>query len=162
MINKIKNRNRVLIFSDSSSDVNNIQMSLSSHGYLVDNVSNFEEATKKMINYKPSIFIADVDLLPVTPYSVTQIFNKAKKHPVFLLINRGENKKNTKVYLDYGVDDLLTIPFSADKLYRKVKRAADYNRMQHLIEYHSGMLFMLKLITPIILLTIYLIYQKGL
>ncbi len=132
-------------------------MLLSSHGYFVDSSSTFEETSEKIINYKPSIFIADAELLPQTPYSVTEVFNKAKKHPVFLLINHGEELTSTKRYLDYGIDDLLTIPFSADKLYRKVKRAADYNRMQHLVEYHSGMLFMLKLIIPLILIIIYLL-----
>lgn len=159
MINKVKNRHWVLIFSDRSDMVNNIQMLLSSHGYLVDLAESFDEATEKMINYKPSIFIADVDRLPTIPYSVTDVFNKAKKHPVFLLINNSENSKKTKMYLDYGVDDLLTIPFTADKLYRKVKRAAAYNRMQHEIEYHSGMLFILKLIFPLIIIFMYLLSQ---
>lgn len=162
MKNGVKNRHRVILYAKDNDILNNIQMLLSSHGYLVDTVKSFEDLSARMINYKPSILIADVDLLPESTLLINDVFNKAKKKPVFLIINSGEDNLSTQRYLKYGVDDILTIPFNGDKLYRKVKRAAEYNHMQHLVEYHSGMLFMLKLISPIILVFLIILANKGL
>ena len=107
------------------------------------------------------IFIADVDQLPNDPNTVINLFRKARKSPVFLIINRLNSIDKIRSYLDSGVDDLLTMPIDADKLYRKVKRAAEYNRMQHEIEYHSGMVFILKMLIPVLMTIVFIITNRG-
>ncbi len=161
MQQKFKNRHRVLLASPDKSITDNVHMLLSSHGYYVDTASSYDELEEKMINYKASILIADVELLPTNPLILSQLYNTAKKKPVQLLIDRDENAPIVQEYLRTGIDDLLTIPFDADKLYRKVKRAAEYNRMQHDIEYHSGMLFILKLILPLFIAIVFFLANKG-
>lgn len=161
MLNKVKNRHRVLLASADKKIIDNVLMLLSSHGYFVDTATTFDELADKMVNYKPSILITDVELLPSNPMVMNQLFNKAKKRPVQLLIDRDESAQIVREYLFSGVDDLLTIPFDAAKLYRKVKRAAEYNRMQHEIEYHSGMLFILKMMIPIIITIVFILTSRG-
>lgn len=161
MLQKVKNRHRVLLASPDKHITDNVLMLLSSHGYYVDTASDYSELSEKMVNYKPSILIADVELLPPNPMQLNQLFNLAKKKPVQLLIDRDENAPIVREYLHSGIDDLLTIPFDSSKLYRKVKRAAEYNRMQHDIEYHSGMLFILKMMLPIFIVIIFFIANRG-
>jgi len=161
MLRTVKNRHRVLLASSDKHITDNVLMLLSSHGYFVDTAMTYDEVSEKMVNYKPSILIIDVDLLPSNPATLMQLYNKAKKKPVQLLIDRDESAPIVKEYLHSGIDDLLTVPFDADKLYRKVKRAADYNRMQHEIEYHSGMLFMLKMMIPIIISIMFILTNRG-
>ncbi len=160
MVQKVKNRHRVLLLSQDSHNSNDIFMLLSSHGYLVDVVATFEAASLKILNYKPSIFIADIALLPPMPQETIEVFNEARKHPVFLLINDDEKSPIVQSYLESSVDDLLTMPMEADKLYHKVKRAANYNRMQHEIAYHSGIVFMLKLIIPILMVIVFILTNR--
>lgn len=161
MLQKVKNRHRVLLASPDKSITDNVLMLLSSHGYFVDTACDYQQLSEKMVNYKPSILIADVELLPTNPMQLAQLFNLAKKKPVQLLIDRDENAPIVREYLHSGIDDLLTIPFDSNKLYRKVKRAAEYNRMQHDIEYHSGMLFILKMMLPIFIVIIFFIANRG-
>lgn len=158
---KVKNRHRVLLFCEDQLVTNDVLMLLSSHGYLVDIASSYDDVSTKLINYKHSIFIADVDQLPDDPNSVINLFRKARKSPVFLLINRLNSVDKIRSYLDSGVDDLLSMPIDADKLYRKVKRAAEYNRMQHEIEYHSGMVFILKMLIPVLMTIVFIITNRG-
>lgn len=157
----VKNRHRVLLASSDKHITDNVLMLLSSHGYFVETAETYEILSEKMINYKPSILIADVELLPTNPMVLTQLFNQAKKKPVQLLIDRDESAPIVKEYLHSGIDDLLTIPFDANKLYRKVKRAAEYNRMQHDIEYHSGMSFILKMMIPIVIAIVFFLTNRG-
>lgn len=158
---KVKNRHRVLLFCEDQLVTNDVLMLLSSHGYLVDTADNYEEVCAKLLNYKHSILIADVDQLPEDPNTVFNLFRKARKSPVFLLINRLNSVEKIRAYLDAGVDDLLSMPIDADKLYRKVKRAAEYNRMQHEIEYHSGMVFILKMLIPVLMTIVFIITNRG-
>lgn len=157
---KVKNRHRVLLACKDKKITNNVLMLLSSHNYFVELADSYSELESKMVSYKPSILIADVNLLPQNPMVLQLLFNKAKKKPVQLLIEDNENQPIVKDYLKYGVDDLLTVPFDAAKLYRKVKRAAEYNQMQHSLEYHSGMFFMFLLSLPILITIIYLISNR--
>lgn len=157
MLGKIKSRQRVLLFSTVPTVNDNIFMLLTSHEYVVDVVFDYAVVCEKLVHYKPAIFIADVDLIPEHPEELMNIFVKAKKRPVFLLINRDETSNKVQIYLNYCTDDVLTIPFHADKLYRKVRRAVIYNRMQNDIQYYSGMVFILKLIIPILLILMFTI-----
>lgn len=158
---KVKNRHRVLLFCEDQLVTNDVLMLLSSHGYLVDTADSYDEVCSKLINYKHSIFLADVDQLPEDPDVVYNLFRKARKSPVFLLINRLNSVELIRAYLDAGVDDLLSMPIDADKLYRKVKRAAEYNRMQHEIEYQSGMVFILKMLIPVLMTIVFIITNRG-
>ena len=161
IINKVKNRHRVLLISNNEEVKKNFPLLLSSHGYLVDIAEDFPEAQEKMMQYKPSIFIGDITLLPDNPDMVVALFKQAKKFPVFLLIENEKRTQKQKEYIDSGVDDVLAYPYDADKLYYKINRAANYNRMQHEIAYHSGMIFILKFMLPIFLLIMYLLKIKG-
>jgi DNA-binding NtrC family response regulator len=161
MLQKVKNRHRVLLASPDKQITDNVLMLLSSHGYFVDTAEDYDTLAEKMVNYKPSILIADVEILPANPLVLSQLYNKAKKRPVQLLIDRDENAPIVQEYLHTGIDDLLTIPFDSNKLYRKVKRAAEYNRMQHDIEYHSGMLFILKMMLPLFLAIVFFLSNTG-
>ena len=157
MINKVKNRYRVLILTNTTKVKRDFSLLLSSHGYLVDIVTTFSEAEEKLTQYKPSIFLSEITLLPTNPLEVTSVFKRIKKIPVFLVIDFGDAHKKIKRYIEHDIDDILLFPYDANTLYYKIKRAASYNRMQHEIAYHSGMIFILKFMLPIFLLIVYLI-----
>jgi len=156
MLQKVKDRNKVLILSKKKEIENDIFMVLSSHGYSIDLTSDIEEAKEKLIYYKPALFIADINLLPNYPAKLLAIFTKARKTPTFLVIDDEKSKEKTGKYLEY-CNDVLKIPFNDENLYYKIEKAVNYSRIISDNQYYKGMFLMLKLMTPILVLIIFLI-----
>ena len=151
MLQKVKDRQKVLILSEKKEIENDISMILSSHGYSPDITANFEKAKEKMLYYKPSLFIADAALLPDFPAQILSIFIKARKTPTFLIIDDGNNKNKLNKYAEYS-DDILRIPFVDDNVNYKIKKAVLHNELVHDNHYYQGMFLMLKLIAPLLIL----------
>lgn len=156
MLLKVKDRQKVLIFSQKKEIENDLSMILSSHGYSPDIVSNFDEAKEKMIYYKPSLFISDIELLPDFPAKILSIFTTMRKTPTFLIIDDGKSKEKLKKYAEYS-DDILKIPFSDDNIYYKIKKAISHNELIHDNHYYQGMFLMLKLVSPLLILLVFII-----
>jgi DNA-binding NtrC family response regulator len=156
MLQKVKDRRKVLILSEKKEIENDICMILSSHGYSPDITEDFDEAREKILYYKPSLFLANIKLLPEFPSQLLSIFTKARKNPTFLLIDNGKHKEQLNKYIEYS-DDILRIPFSDDNLYYKIKKAVSHNELIHDNQYYQGMFLMLKLMSPLFILLAFII-----
>jgi DNA-binding NtrC family response regulator len=156
MLQKVKDRQKVLILSLKKEIENDISMILSSHGYAPDITSETEIAKEKMIYYKPSLFIADIELLPEFPVQLLSIFTKARKTPTFLIIDDSKFKEKLNKYAEYS-DDILKFPFTDDNIYYKINKAVQHNKLIHDNHYYQGMFLMLKLMSPLLVLLAFII-----
>jgi DNA-binding NtrC family response regulator len=155
MLQKVKDRNKVLILSKYKEIENDIFMILSSQGYSVDILKDADEAREKIIYYKPTLYIVDIDFLPNYPEKLLAIFTRAKKIPTFLIIDNEKFKEKLNRYLEY-CDDILQLPFSEDNLYYKIKKAANYSKIVSDNQYYQGLFLMFKLMAPFLILIIFL------
>lgn len=156
MLQKVKDRQKALILSKEKELENDICMVLSSHGYSIDITENENEAREKVIYYKPSLFVADIALLPEYPAVILSIFNKARKIPTFLIIDNGKSKERLNRYLEHG-DEILQIPLSEDNLYHKIKKAVNHNKIIQDNHYYEGIFLILKLMSPLLILLMFII-----
>ena len=156
MLQKVKDRQKVLILSEKKEVENDISMILSSHGYSPDITADFDKAKEKMLYYKPSLFIADAALLPDFPAKILSIFIKARKTPTFLIIDDGNYKEKLNKYAEYS-DDILRTPFGDDNIHYKIKKAVLHNDLIHDNHYYQGMFLMGKLIAPLLVLLVFII-----
>jgi len=156
MLQKIKDRNKVLILSKEKEIENDIFMVLSSHGYSIDLICDVEEARDKLIYYKPELFIADINLLPDYPAKLLAIFTKARKTPTFLIIDDEKSKEKLSKYLEC-CNDVLKIPFNEENLYYKIRKAVNYSKIIGDNQYYEGMFLILKLMAPLLVLMVFLI-----
>ena len=156
MLQKVKDRRKAIILSKTKEIENDICMILSSHGYSPDFVSTYDDAVEKVIYYKPPLFIADIELLPEFPNKIMKLFQKARKTPAFLIIDKQKSVEKLNRYIEF-TDDVLRIPFAEDNIYYKIKKAVHNNEIMQDNQYYLGMLLMLKLIAPILLLIILII-----
>jgi len=156
MLQKVKDRRKVLILSEKKEVENDICMILSSHGYSPDITADLDRAKEKMVYYKPSLFIADVTLLPDFPVEILTTFTIARKTPTFLIIDDGKSKEKLNKYAEYS-DDILRIPFGDDNIYYKIKKAVSHNDLIHDNHYYQGMFLLLKLMTPLLILLAFIV-----
>jgi len=156
MLQKVKDRNKVLILSREKEIENDIFMVLSSHGYSIDLICDIEEAKEKLVYYKPALFIADINLLPNYPAKLLAIFTKARKTPTFLIIDDEKSKEKLDKYLEY-CNDILKIPFNEENLYYKIRKAVNYSKIISDNQYYEGMFLILKLMAPLLVLIVFLI-----
>ena len=156
MLQKVKDRQKVLILSKEEKIESNICMVLSSHGYSIDVTDDKNEAEERVVYYKPSLFVADVDLLPEYPEKLISIFNKARKIPTFLIIDDGKSKEKLNKYLEYS-DEILRVPFNEENLHHKIKKAVNHNKIIHDNQYYEGMFLMFKLVAPLFILLMFII-----
>lgn len=156
MLQKVKDRRKVLILSEKKEVENDICMILSSHGYSPDITADLNKAKDKMVYYKPSLFIADISLLPDFPLEILSVFTKARKTPTFLIIDDGKSKEKLNKYAEYS-DDILRIPFGDDNIYYKIKKAVLHNDLIHDNHYYQGMFLILKLVVPLLVVLTFII-----
>jgi len=156
MLQKVKDRQKVLILSEKKEIENDISMILSSHGYLPNITSDLDDAKERMLYYKPSLFIADIELLPNFPAKILSLFTKARKTPTFLIIDDGSSKEKLNKYAEYS-DDILRFPFGDDNIYYKIKKAVLHNDLIHDNHYYQGMFLIMKLMAPLLVLLVFII-----
>jgi DNA-binding response OmpR family regulator len=151
MLQKVKDRRKALIFSQTKEIENDICMLLSSHGYSPDLTADYEEIVEKLVYYKPPLIIADISLLPEFPAQLVSVFTKARKTPTFLIIDDSKYKEKLSRYMEYA-DDILRFPFGGDNLYYKIKKAVNHNEVVQDNQYYKGMFLIMKLMSPLLLL----------
>ena len=156
MLQKVKDRHKALIFSQLKEFENDICMVLSSHGYSPDIVADANEMIEKILDYKPPLLIAEIALLPDFPAQILAVFLKARKTPVFLIIDDSKHKEKLNRYVEYS-DDILRIPFFKDNIYYDIKKAVNHNQLIQDNQFYKGMFFMLKLIIPLLLLLVFIL-----
>ena len=118
----MSNSPRVLVVDDEASIRKFLRVSLSGHGYRVQEASTGEEALACARQDRPDLVVLDVGLPDLEGFQVVEQLRRWSAVPVLMLSVRGAEQDKIRA-LDAGADDYLTKPFGLGELLARVRAA---------------------------------------
>jgi DNA-binding response OmpR family regulator len=110
-----------LLVDDNLSLLDQIRQILTSQRYIVETVSNGEEALDKLCENPFDLIILDIMMPKMDGFTVLREIRQIKiDAPVLMLTAKGDSTDKVKG-LDLGADDYLSKPFSMDELLARVR-----------------------------------------
>jgi two-component system, OmpR family, response regulator ResD len=144
-----RNRSRLLIISKDPTIRNDMIMLLTGCGYFVDYVENRSEGIAKFRNFKHAVVILDVHALPRSPQHLLELFRMYKKNPIILIVAEKNDEARLYPYMQFGIFDIVTVPFQVDYLYFVLRRLIDHSRLTASNEFTKLLLLMIIVTLPI-------------
>jgi two-component system KDP operon response regulator KdpE len=111
---------RVLAVDDEPAIRRFLQVSLSAHGYRVQEAERGEEALVAVADQRPDLVILDLGLPDLDGIEVTRRIRDWSSVPIIILSVRGQETDKIAA-LDAGADDYLTKPFSTGELLARMR-----------------------------------------
>lgn len=111
---------RVLIVDDERPIRRYLKASLASHGYVISEAANGQEALDALLSTKPDVIILDLGLPDMDGIQVAKLIRKKSQIPIVVLSVREEESDKIQA-LDAGADDYLTKPFSTGELLARLR-----------------------------------------
>jgi DNA-binding response OmpR family regulator len=112
---------KILLVDDNLSLLDQIRQILTSQRYIVETVSNGEEALDKLCENPFDLIILDIMMPKMDGFTVLREMRQIKiDAPVLMLTAKGDSTDKVKG-LDLGADDYLNKPFSMDELLARVR-----------------------------------------
>lgn len=112
---------KILLVDDNLSLLDQIRQILTSQRYIVETVSNGEEALDKLCENPFDLIILDIMMPKMDGFTVLREMRQIKiDAPVLMLTAKGDATDKVKG-LDLGADDYLSKPFSMDELLARVR-----------------------------------------
>jgi DNA-binding response OmpR family regulator len=112
---------KILLIDDNLSLLDQIRQILTSQRYIVETVSNGEEALDKLCENPFDLIILDIMMPKMDGFTVLREMRQIKiDAPVLMLTAKGDSTDKVKG-LDLGADDYLSKPFSMDELLARVR-----------------------------------------
>lgn len=112
---------KILLVDDNLSLLDQIRQILTSQRYIVETVSNGEEALDKLCENPFDLIILDIMMPKMDGFTVLREIRQIKiDAPVLMLTAKGDSTDKVKG-LDLGADDYLSKPFSMDELLARVR-----------------------------------------
>lgn len=113
---------RVLVIDDETQIRRFLRVSLTSHGYEVNDVGTGKEGLDAIAMFNPSLVILDLGLPDIDGLEVIRQLRGWSKVPVIILsVKEQETDKITA--LDSGADDYVTKPFAMGELLARIRAA---------------------------------------
>ena len=113
---------RVLVVDDETSIRRYLRATLTSHGFIVYEAANGQEAINAVLANRPDIIILDLGLPDFDGIEVTRRLREWSQTPIIILSVR-EAEQDKIAALDAGADDYLTKPFSTGELMARIRVA---------------------------------------
>jgi two-component system KDP operon response regulator KdpE len=113
---------RVLVVDDEPAIRRFLRVSLSAHGYVVQEADGGEAAIAGVIAHRPDLVILDLGLPDIDGIEVTRRLREWTGIPVIILTVRGQEADKIAA-LDAGADDYLTKPFGTGELLARMRAA---------------------------------------
>ena len=112
---------KILLVDDNLSLLDQIRQILTSQRYIVETVSNGEEALDKLCEKPFDLIILDIMMPKMDGFTALREMRQIKiDAPVLMLTAKGDSTDKVKG-LDLGADDYLSKPFSMDELLARVR-----------------------------------------
>jgi DNA-binding response OmpR family regulator len=112
---------KILLVDDNLSLLDQIRQILTSQRYIVETVSNGEEALDKLCENPFDLIILDIMMPKMDGFTALREMRQIKiDAPVLMLTAKGDSTDKVKG-LDLGADDYLNKPFSMDELLARVR-----------------------------------------
>jgi two-component system KDP operon response regulator KdpE len=113
---------RVLVVDDERPIRRFLHASLGTHGYVVSEAANGQEALAAVSADRPDIVILDLGLPDIDGTEVTRRLREWTQVPIIILSVRGHETDKIAA-LDAGADDYVTKPFSTGELMARMRAA---------------------------------------
>ncbi len=107
---------------------------LKKEGYLVEAISDFEDADKLLIALRPDLVVLDLNLPEISGFQICQEIKNKTAIPVLVLTSRNQVKDELQAF-QLGADEYLTKPCRKDRLLARVSNILKrYEGRANLIE----------------------------
>ena len=107
---------------------------LQKDGYLVETITEFEDAARLLAALRPDLVILDLNLPEISGFQICQELKNKTSIPVLVLTSRDQVKDELQAF-QLGADEYLTKPFRKDRLLARVSNILKrYEGRTNLIE----------------------------
>lgn len=113
---------RILIVDDEPQIRRLLKVSLTAHGYEVDESPTGQEGINRAAVFKPDLILLDLGLPDIDGKEVVGAIREWSKVPIIILTARDQEKEKIEA-LDVGADDYVTKPFSMGELLARLRVA---------------------------------------
>lgn len=130
MINEINEKDikniKILIASNSKYFINMIKQTLNSGGFKhIFEAETFKQLSSCLINNIPDILIISWNFKPMNGIDACKFLRSSPKSPArylpIIMANEFSDKKQIKIAVDAGINELLVIPFSTKNVLNKIQ-----------------------------------------
>jgi Response regulators consisting of a CheY-like receiver domain and a winged-helix DNA-binding domain len=111
---------RVLVIDDEPQIRKLLKVSLSAHGYTLDEAANGRDGVNQAAIFKPDILIIDLGLPDIDGKDVIREIREWSEAPIIILTARDQELEKIEA-LDTGADDYVTKPFSMGELMARMR-----------------------------------------
>ncbi|WP_425804603.1 response regulator [Desulfitobacterium sp. Sab5] len=113
---------RILVIDDEPQIQRLLKVSLSVHGYELNEASNAQDGLSMIAQFNPDLIILDLGLPDSDGIDVLTTLRKSTKIPVIVLTAR-EHENDKILAFDLGADDYVTKPFGMGELIARIRNA---------------------------------------
>ena len=107
---------------------------LKKDGYLVEAITEFEDAARLLAALRPDLVILDLNLPEISGFQICQELKNKTSIPVLVLTSRDQIKDELQAF-HFGADEYLTKPYRKDRLLARVSNILKrYEGRTNLIE----------------------------
>ena len=118
----MNNGARILVIDDDSQIRRLLKISLTAHGYEVDECKTGQEGINRADIFKPDLILLDLGLPDIDGKAVVIAIREWSKVPILILTARDQESEKIEA-LDVGADDYVTKPFSMGELLARLRVA---------------------------------------
>ena len=120
MLNKVKNKVKILIVEDNKSIIEGLEYLLTEQGFEAQIVYNKKPAMAYIKSDNFDMFLLDVELPDGTGFDICKYIKNISNKPIIFISARAE-ETNIVYGLDIGADDYITKPFRNNELISRIK-----------------------------------------
>jgi two-component system, OmpR family, KDP operon response regulator KdpE len=119
---ELETKAQILIIDDEAQIRRLLKITLTGHGYNVEEAVNAQEGLNKAIIFRPDLIVLDLGLPDMDGLKVVQKIREYSKVPIIILSVK--EQEDTKIAsLDAGADDYVTKPFVMGELLVRIRAA---------------------------------------
>lgn len=134
---------RILIVEDDLIIAGTVARQLSSWGYEVESVRDFQNVLQQFIRFDPQLVLLDLTLPFFNGFHWCEEIRRISQVPIVFLSSAADNM-NMVIAMSKGADDFIAKPFDSDVLTAKVqailRRAYSFGNAGNVLEYRDVIL----------------------
>jgi len=116
------NAENILVVDDEPQIRRVMRSTLTSHGYVISEAKNGEEAIELARKEKPDLILLDVNMPGISGIETCREIRRGSNAPIIMLTVRSAERDKV-LALDAGADDYVTKPFGIEELLARIRAA---------------------------------------